>query len=524
MPLENRTMPSGQEVILPKGDSPDRYKNLTPEERDQVYKSLLELSGDLGEKARTDLEAEIWEGLASPQLNYRLKKKEEELKGMPVSQAILDAMTQQFDQKGLGGRTPEQVMFYCLNYLQNAPENRQGEKAIGVSNMDKVGPDEWVEIFKVEGRWKLRVIAADGKTVRMSGFLFPPKPKKEARNEPKAKNPPEALRSLEAEIKVVLDRMIAKLEAGDTSYMEEAKALTKAFYSINEEKERNDLAQSLGLIEGINLQDQVEIKFNPISNSFHIGSINENSKGPILETVLKGLSEDRIKAMAQQKAQEIPLPPPKITVVKATNPEPIDIRIPLPNKTFLAPSMPPEMTAGMEKLGLGPDGLEKIFRAMPGATNLLEKANLPPPPEKMEEVTTEYVAAYRERAKKFRKELVKREPRLEPMNRFFDVVIPLLEKEIKGVDLTQIKSKEYLDNIIENQIGPRLVKKLEPYESTFDAKKVEDLMKTGDMEVVLAFFISGLQEIALIGMEHVNKDPENFERVARLLVDESVIE
>ncbi|MFA5842548.1 MAG: hypothetical protein WC882_02655 [Candidatus Gracilibacteria bacterium] len=446
MPLENRTMPSGQEVILPKGDSPDRYKNLTPEERDQVYKSLLELSGDLGEKARTDLEEDIWEGLASPKLNYSLKKKEAELNGMPVSQAILDAMNQQFADKGLGARTPEQVMFYCLNYLQNASENRQGDKAIGASNMDKVEPGEYVEIFEQDGRWKLKVLADDGETVRMEGFLFPPKP------EPKAKNKPEAT---SPEIKET-----EKIQGNPTNA------------EVKEESSKDET-------KIINNGEKLE------------------TKPPVVESTETKVTVREIKPTLDDRTYSL-------------------------LADMMMSKIPPEMTPEMEKMGLGRDGFEKMFRAMPGAGDILRKAELTMPDKKMEEITDEQVAAYRLRAQSFRKDLVKREPRLEPMNQFFDVIIPILKEEIKGVDLSRINSTKDLENI-GKQIGPRLIEKLQPYESTFDEKKVEDLMKTGDMEVILAFFSSGIQEISLIGMEHVNKDPENFKRLMKILEEESVV-
>ncbi|MDP2624658.1 MAG: hypothetical protein Q8P27_00555, partial [Candidatus Peregrinibacteria bacterium] len=182
MALEDKQGPDGNKFKVPAGKEPGRYPKMSQEERDEVYKSTKEaLAGDLRTAPRNSLGNRVWNELASPALNYSLRKPAGALKGMPVSQAILNAMTQQNGSGGLGGRKPMEVMFYCLDYLQNAPENRfqtgTPEKGdTGISNIDKVDIKDEVEIYADDaGRWKLRVIKPDGAN-RMDGFLFPPAP------------------------------------------------------------------------------------------------------------------------------------------------------------------------------------------------------------------------------------------------------------------------------------------------------------------------------------------------------------
>lgn len=538
MSIENRTLPSGEEVILPRGKAPDRYKNLTPEERDQVYKSLLELSGDLEEKTRGNLGEEVWEQIASPKLDYALKKPAEALKGMPVSQAILEAMKQQgLKEGGLSGRTPEQLMYFCLNYLQNAPENRQGEKGIGVSNMDKVGPDEWVEIFKVEGRWKLRVIAADEKTVRMSGFLFPPKQGKEAEEEiveektEGGEEPEEKLTHKEKRKERREERRERRKER-----RENRRARRGGERGTEEESEEDfeDKIEAETIVDSNTVEDEQAEQIDAET----VESIQPEPEQPKqedeeLKTTDAAITEPPPEAPSKtttelDKTHPEPTEPTSkveapVTTVKVTSSEPkAESHEPdLTDISLFMPKIIPGIGTKVEELGLGSDGFEKIFRAMSEAEKLLEKANLGMPKEA--EITPEKVADYRARAHEFREGLVAREPRLEPMQQFFNVMIPFLEKEIKSVDLAQIKSKEDLVRVM-NAKADRFEEKMKPYESTFDEEEVKDLIKNGNMEVVLAFFMSGIQEVGLIAMEHVNKDPGNAKRVMQVLTDERVVE
>ena len=170
--LEVRRTASNKEFYLPKKElGEERYIRMTEEDRNKVYQSTKEaLAGDLSKASRESLAKKAWEDLAGPSLNYTLKKKATELKGMPISQAILDACTQakKSNLNALGKRTPRQVMFYCLDYLQNKEK---------MPNIDLVKKDEYVEIYKEEStqRWKLRVLNDKGEVQRgMDGYLFPP--------------------------------------------------------------------------------------------------------------------------------------------------------------------------------------------------------------------------------------------------------------------------------------------------------------------------------------------------------------
>lgn len=548
MPLENRTLPSGQEVTLPRGKSPDRYIKLEQEERDKVYRSLKELAGDLSEESRANLEEETWKQIASPKLDYALKKPAEALKGMPVSQAILEAMKQQgLKEGGLSGRTPEQLMYFCLNYLQNAPENRQGEKGVGMNNMDKVGPNEWVEIFKVEGRWKLRVIATDGKTVRMSGFLFPPKPGKETKEEiaEEKTEDGEALTRKEARKERREERRERRKER-----REKRRAHRKGVEGESEEDSGADIepgVNSTAVDELINepepdLEEGAAVV--PESSNGDAKQTEPEEEGEVIvpgseeqpdaTTLTPETSTEETPEPAQPASTDVVVPSPVVeTVPKAPAPvvessppaekphEPVDIGIPLPNHKSILIPMPPEMAAKMEEIRFGPENLERVYRALPGAQKLLRNAHLEMP--KSSQITSESVVDYQARAHEFREGLVAREPRLKSLQQFFGTAIPLFRKEINAIDLTQINNKEQLETIV-REMGERLGEKIKPFEATFDEKKVEDLMRNGNMEVMLAFFLSAIQEIAIIGAEYVRKDQQNFQRVMNLLVDERVME
>ena len=164
--LSARSTPSG-EFYVPK----EKYVGMTAQDRSKVYKSTKEaLAGDLSKASLESLAKKAWDDIANPSLNYSLKKKASDLKGMPVSQAILEAFTQakKGNAEALGKRTPRQVMFYCLDYLQNKEK---------MPNIDLVKRDEYVEVYKEAStqRWKLRVTNDKGEVQRgMDSYLFPP--------------------------------------------------------------------------------------------------------------------------------------------------------------------------------------------------------------------------------------------------------------------------------------------------------------------------------------------------------------
>jgi hypothetical protein len=176
--LESHYSDDGKEYKQPKKSWP----NMSDKQRDEVYETHREaLAGDL-KTMRETLGTTIWDEVASADKNYEIKKT-----GRTISKVMLEAFEKEKGKLGKD-RSARDVMFYSLDYLQNGEEN-QGR----TDNIDLVEKDDDIEIYKVEGRWKLKLTEADG-NVRIDGFLFPPKleedkvePEPEPEPEPKPK-------------------------------------------------------------------------------------------------------------------------------------------------------------------------------------------------------------------------------------------------------------------------------------------------------------------------------------------------
>jgi len=153
-------------------ENPKNFVLLSQKQRDELYQNLLEKSGELFRQKRHELMDRVWTKIAAPDLNYAFTQTIDRHHSMPLSGAILSALKNHYGDKE---RNPKEIMYYCLDYLQNAPENRIGMYSSGLGNIDKIYAGESIKIIQEAGRWKLRVFDPKGE-VRMEGFLFPPKP------------------------------------------------------------------------------------------------------------------------------------------------------------------------------------------------------------------------------------------------------------------------------------------------------------------------------------------------------------
>ncbi|HLD56471.1 MAG TPA: hypothetical protein VJA00_02510, partial [Candidatus Omnitrophota bacterium] len=136
---------------------------MSKEQRNEVYQTHKEaLAGDLS-MLREQLGNTVWNEVAGPEKNYGIQAT-----GQTISRVMLDTFSR--EKGNLGGRTPKEVMFYALDYLQNGAEN-QGN----ADNIDQVEKDDIIQIYNEGGRWRLRLTQADG-SVRINAHLFPPKP------------------------------------------------------------------------------------------------------------------------------------------------------------------------------------------------------------------------------------------------------------------------------------------------------------------------------------------------------------
>ena len=175
-----------QGAYLPDKNTP--WPKMTTEERSKVYGSLKETYGghvaqldSKTELAKKKLEAKVkaalgrdiddfWDQLRGLDLMNEFKAEDPKLKGMPVSMTLLLTFQEKMPT-GIGIKAQE-LMLFCLNYLQNAPENKTKNPH---GNIDLVPKNGSVKIVanENEDRWILRIEDATKKQL-FEGYLFPP--------------------------------------------------------------------------------------------------------------------------------------------------------------------------------------------------------------------------------------------------------------------------------------------------------------------------------------------------------------
>lgn len=178
-------------VYLP--DKNTKWPEMTNEERSKVYKSLKEK--DAGRLAQLDSKAEMekkkvtdevkkklgmevddfWQQIGEQNFANEFEANDPLLKGMPVSMAILLTFKEKFfeqdlEEAGLKGKE-KQLMLFCLNYLQNAPENKAKNPT---SNIDFVPKNGHIKIQQNNDdlRWELQIFDPQNKII-FAGYLFP---------------------------------------------------------------------------------------------------------------------------------------------------------------------------------------------------------------------------------------------------------------------------------------------------------------------------------------------------------------
>ena len=170
----------------PKGvyvpDKSTKWPSMKDEERSKVYKSHKEkYAGTLAEykHERDEASESFWDSVINDfQYTNEFNANDSKLKGMPVSMALLLSIRGQFDTRGgedlgLKGKG-RNMMMYCLDYLQNAPENVSLRKEnYPNGNIDKVPRNGFIKIEKTaEDRWMLKIQDENHETL-FAGFIFP---------------------------------------------------------------------------------------------------------------------------------------------------------------------------------------------------------------------------------------------------------------------------------------------------------------------------------------------------------------
>lgn len=171
---------NNQGAYLPDKDT--QWPKMTPEERSKVYGSLKETYGgplkrldDQTELAKKRLEDEVkkdlgmeiddfWQNINSLDLSNQFEASDPTLKGMPVSMALLNTF------KGREIGQEKYLMYFCLNYLQNAPENKAKNPH---GNIDFVPKDGKIIIDQnTDLRFTLKIQDGRNNTL-FEGYLFP---------------------------------------------------------------------------------------------------------------------------------------------------------------------------------------------------------------------------------------------------------------------------------------------------------------------------------------------------------------
>lgn len=269
--LTSHTSDEGKEFKRPEKSWP----NMSVEQRNEVYQTHREaLAGDLS-ALRENLGATVWEEVAGPEKNYTI-----EATGKTISSVMLEAFTR--EAGNLGDRTPKEVMFYSLDYIQNATEN-QGSN----DNIDKVGKSDKLEIYNEGGRWRLRLTEPGEAVPRINVHLFPPKPESAQAGEPEEVRAP--VRDTEPEPEPV------RAPAPETDIAIVPPALAQGLAAINE--------------DGLFTRDESDgaISFNPelftlLQNSEALPGV-EQVERDFLVAVLKNL-EGRLSTLETENPGE----------------------------------------------------------------------------------------------------------------------------------------------------------------------------------------------------------------------------
>lgn len=132
------------------------------------------------------------------------------------------------------------------------------------------------------------------------------------------------------------------------------------------------------------------------------------------------------------------------------------------------------------------------------------------------------VVEFQTRAMEFRENLIVKEPRLEPLNRIVKELFPAVEAEIRKIDLSKINSMEDLMRTIEG-LGKTLETEMESMKDILSDEEMEELIREVDIEVLMSFFMTLFQELAVVMAGYFKENEQNFERIMKIFEDEFLV-
>ncbi len=188
-----------------------------------------------------------------------------------------------------------------------------------------------------------------------------------------------------------------------------------------------------------------------------------------------------------------------------------------PAETSSLPRNPEaEKALAREKMKEAIDAMPKVEARLDAAGLSLDKHDL----EKFSD--NGVMMSYQTRAKGFREGVMEKDPRLKPLGKLVDAVIPIVESEVKKIDLSKINSFEDIVRTLEGSMKG-LESKMDALRDLVSEKELEEVIKNVKMEELLVFAISAFNEMAVIIVNHFAKDKANLERVGKILLDESML-
>ncbi len=189
-----------------------------------------------------------------------------------------------------------------------------------------------------------------------------------------------------------------------------------------------------------------------------------------------------------------------------------------------------EMFEEGEKIEPSPDGkqikdkFQEMVSVMPKVAERLKVSNLIPDKEFLENPNfgEHDVIEFQTRAMKFREELIVQEPRLKPLEKLANKIVPIIEAEIKKIDVSQIKSKADLFKVLE-KLGQALGPQIDSLKDVISEEELKKIMLEVDSEVLGSFIGSVFSELAVVMAGYFKGNEENFKRIVELFKNELLL-
>ncbi len=170
------------------------------------------------------------------------------------------------------------------------------------------------------------------------------------------------------------------------------------------------------------------------------------------------------------------------------------------------------------------DKLQEMYDVLPKVEERLKTADLLPDKEFFEDPDfgDHDVLEFQTRAMKFREDLISQEPRLKPLVKLANKIVPIIEAEIKKIDLSKINSKADLYKVFE-KMGPALKPQIDSLIDGMSEAEMEKLMLEVDMEVLMSFFMSTISELVVVMADYFKDNKENLQRLLEHFQDELLL-